>query len=88
MHFGNWHAIPPDPSREVRVSLEARVAGHQLIVELCRGDARWHWAVLSGMGNEIEGGTAPDANAAEQLAEEAVLHVHPPSVGDWVGGRI
>jgi hypothetical protein len=40
--------------------------------------------VLSGLGHEIESGTAPDAHTAERMAEEAAFHIHPPSTGDWV----
>jgi hypothetical protein len=39
---------------------------------------------MSRLGHEIEGGTARDAHTAEELAEEAAFHIHPPSVGDWV----
>jgi hypothetical protein len=83
--IGYWHAIPPDQSRLVRVSLGARVGGHELVVERCTGESCWHWAVMSNLGHEIERGTAPDAHAAEVMAEEAALHIHPPSPWDRVG---
>jgi hypothetical protein len=83
--IGYWHAIAPDPARQVRISLGARLGGHQLIVERCGDEPCWHWAVLSQTGHEIESGTAADAHTAEQMAEEAAFHIHPPSIGDWVG---
>jgi hypothetical protein len=82
--IGYWHAVSPDAASRVRVSLGARVGGHELVVERCGGEPCWHWAVLSPLGHEIESGTAPDAHTAERLAEEAAFHIHPPSVGDWV----
>jgi len=86
--IGTWHVIPLDREPLVKVSLGARVGGHQLVVRRCGGEDCWHWAVLSNLGHEIEGGTAPDAHAAERMAEEAAFHIHPPSVGDWVGRLI
>jgi hypothetical protein len=83
--IGYWHATPPDPTRQVKVSLAARVGGHELVVERCVGQSCWRWSVLSQLGHEIECGTAPDAHAAEQLAEEAALHLHPPSPWDPTG---
>jgi hypothetical protein len=82
--IGYWHLIPIDQARQVRVSLGAHVGGHELVVERCDGEPCWHWAVMSLQGQEIEGGTAPDAHTAERMAEEAAFHIHPPSVGDWV----
>jgi hypothetical protein len=86
--IGYWHAIPPDQMRHVRVCLEARLCGHELVVEQCAGQPCWHWAVMSHLGHEIESGQAPDARTAEQLAEEAAFHIHPPRPGDWVGRLI
>jgi hypothetical protein len=40
---------------------------------------------MNTLGHEIESGVAPDAHSAEKMAEEAAFHIHPPSVGDWVG---
>lgn len=82
--IGYWHAIPRDEVRHVRVSLGARLGGHELVVERCNGEPCWQWRVLNGRGHEIESGTAPSASTAERLAEEAAFHIHPPSVGDWV----
>lgn len=81
--IGYWHSISPDPVHQVPASLGAHVGGHELIVERC-GEHSWRWAVMSRLGHEIEGGTARDAHTAEELAEEAAFHIHPPSVGDWV----
>jgi hypothetical protein len=69
------------------VSLAARVCGRALIVERCVGEECWRWAVLSELGHEVECGTAPDANTAERLAEEAALYIHPQSSGDNLAGR-
>jgi hypothetical protein len=81
--IGYWHSISPDPRYPVRDLLGAHVGGHELIVERFGGQV-WHWAVMSRLGNEIEGGTAPDERSAEEMAEEAAFHIHPPTVGDWV----
>lgn len=86
--IGYWHAMAPDEAYAVQVSLRAQLVGHDLIVERCGGEPCWHWAVLSHMGHEIEGGIAQDAHAAERMAEEAAFHIHPPSIGDWVGRLI
>ena len=83
--IGCWHAIAPDASHQVRVSLGARLGGHELVVERCSGEPCWRWAVTNYVGHEIESGIAPDAHTAERMAEEAAFHLHPPSVGDWVG---
>jgi hypothetical protein len=82
--IGYWHAIAPDQARQVRVSLAARLGGYELVVERCGGETCWHWAVMSHLGHEIEGGTAPDAHSAEEMAEKAAFHIHPASAGDWV----
>ncbi len=82
--IGYWHAIHL-PDRRIQTALGAHLGGHDLVVERCRGELGWHWMVLSGFGNEIEGGDAPDAHRAEELAEEAAFHIHPPTEGDWVG---
>jgi hypothetical protein len=86
--IGYWHTIHPDETRHVWVSLGAHLGGYELIVERCSGESCWHWMVRTQNGHEIESGTAPYANAAERLAEEAAFHVHPPSVGDWIGRLI
>jgi hypothetical protein len=86
--IGYWHPNPHDEARHVRVSLGAHVGGYELVAECCGGDPCWHWMVLNRRGHEIESGTAPDADTAERLAEEAAFHIHPPSVGDWVGRLI
>jgi hypothetical protein len=86
--IGYWHEVSPDQSRRVRVSLGARLGGHELVVERCSDEPCWRWAVLSCFGHEIESGFAPDARTAELMAEEAAFHIHPPSVGDWVGRLI
>ena len=83
--IGYWHAVPADEMSHVWVKLGARLGGHELVVERCVGEPCWRWAVMSYLGHEIESGIAPDAHAAEQMAEEAAFHIHPPSVGDWVG---
>ena len=85
--IGYWHSVDL-PSRRVLVALGARLGGHDLIVEHCQGEPCWHWMVLSALGHEIEGGVAPDAHQAEMLAEAAAFHIHPPSVGDWIGRLI
>jgi hypothetical protein len=82
--IGYWHSIPSDVARHVRVSLGAHVGGCDLIVERRSGERGWSWRVTSPHGHELEAGMAPDAGAAERLAEDAAFHVHPPSVGDWV----
>jgi hypothetical protein len=81
--IGYWHVIATNRAHEA-VSLGARLGGHELVVEHCGGEPCWHWVVLSLTSHEIESGTAPDAHAAELMAEEAAFHIHPPSVGDWV----
>ena len=86
--IGYWHVVPLDQSGPILVALGARLAGHQLVVERCSGEPCWRWAVISYLGHEIEGGLAPDARSAEKMAEEAAFHIHPPSVGDWVGRLI
>ena len=83
--IGYWHTVPADEVRHVRVKLGARLGGHELVVERCGGEPCWRWAVMSCLGHEIESGTAPDAHTAEKMAEEAAFHIHPPSLGDWVG---
>jgi hypothetical protein len=83
--IGFWHALAPDPARRVRISLGARLGGYELIVERCGDEPGWRWAVLSQAGHEVEGGTAPNAQAAQRMAEEAAFHLHPPSTGDWMG---
>jgi hypothetical protein len=83
--IGCWHALPSDPDRRIQIALGARVGGHELVVERLGEERCWRWAVMSPLGNEIEGGVAPDAHSAETMAEEAAFHIHPPSVGDWVG---
>ena len=82
--IGYWHIVPL-PDTRAQVALGAHVGGHDLVVELCRGERGWHWMVLSALGHEIEAGIAADAHQAEQFAEDAAFHIHPPSVGDWVG---
>jgi hypothetical protein len=82
--IGCWHALRRDEARHVVISLGTRVGGYELVVERCEGESCWHWAVLSHLGHEMEGGTAPDAHSAERLAEEAAFHIHPPTLGDWV----
>ncbi len=82
--IGCWHALRRDQARHVLISLGTRVGGYELVVEHCDGEPCWHWVVLSHLGHEIEGGTAPDAHSAERLAEEAAFHIHPPTLGDWV----
>ena len=82
--IGYWHSIPRDVARHVRYSLEAHVGGCDLVVERRNGERAWRWRVITQHGHELECGTAPDATCAERLAEEAVFHIHPPSVGDWV----
>ena len=81
--IGYWHSVPL-PEDRAQIALGTHLGGHDLIVERCRGEYCWHWMVLSTLGREIEGGVAPDAHQAEQLAEEAAFHIHPPSIGDWV----
>lgn len=88
--IGYWHSVVVPsgvalPASQVAVALGAHLGGHDLIVEQCRGEPCWHWMVLSTLGHELEGGVAPDAHQAERLAEEAAFHIHPPSIGDWVG---
>jgi hypothetical protein len=83
--IGSWHAIPEDGARHVRVALGAHVGGYELVVERCNGELCWHWTVMNRLGHAIESGTAPYAVSAERLAEEAAFHIHPPTVGDWVG---
>jgi hypothetical protein len=85
--IGYWHVIATDRAQEA-VSLGAHLGGHELVVGHCGGEPCWHWVVLSLQGHEIESGTAPDAHAAELMAEEAAFHIHPPSVGDWVARLI
>jgi hypothetical protein len=85
--IGYWHIIATTQTQEA-VLLGAHLGGHELVVEHCGGEPCWHWAVLSLRGHEIESGTAPDAHAAEHMAEEAAFHIHPPSVGDWVARLI
>jgi hypothetical protein len=82
--IGYWHAIEPDRASQARVLVVALLAGHQLIVERS-GEHIWRWAVMNQRSHEIEGGTAPDLHTAEEMAEDAAFHIHPPSVGDWVG---
>ena len=86
--IGTWHVIPLEREPLVKVTLGARVGGHQLLVQHCDSEDCWHWVVQSNLGHEIEGGTAPDAHSAERMAEEAAFHIHPPSVGDWVARLI
>jgi hypothetical protein len=86
--IGCWHATAPDEAHHVRVSLGTRLAGHELIVERCGDEPCWRWAVVNHLGHEMESGIAPDAHTAELMAEEAAFHLHPPSVGDWVGRLI
>ena len=83
--IGFWHAIDPEDAHSIAVALGAHVGGHELIVERFAGEHDWRWIVLSRGGNEIEGGVAPDAHTAELLAEDAAFHIHPPTIGDWVG---
>lgn len=85
--IGYWHTIAT-PDGQAEIALSARLAGHCLVVERWRGEFYWHWTVLNCLGHEIEGGLAPDAHRAEQLAEEAAFHIHPPTTGDWVAGLI
>ena len=85
--IGYWHPVAP-PLDGAVVALGAHVGGHTLLVERCRGEFCWHWMVLSALGHEIEGGLAPDAHKAEQLAEEAAFHIHPPTEGDWIARLI
>ena len=83
--IGYWHAVPADEVHPVWVKLGARLCGHELVVERCVGALCWHWVVMNTLGHEIESGVAPDAHTAEKMAEEAAFHIHPPSVGDWIG---
>ncbi|MGZ6266116.1 MAG: hypothetical protein ACXWN4_04335 [Candidatus Limnocylindrales bacterium] len=83
--IGCWHAMPHDELRHVRVCLGSHVGGYELVVERCTDEPWWRWMVSNRRGHEIESGTAPDASTAERLAEEAAFHIHPPSLGDWVG---
>jgi hypothetical protein len=83
--IGYWHLIPRDESRLVRIGLGAHVGGCELVVERRNGDRLWSWRVVNQHGHEIESGAATDAGTAERLAEEAAFHIHPPTVGDWVG---
>ncbi|MGA3029820.1 MAG: hypothetical protein ABSE58_03645 [Candidatus Limnocylindrales bacterium] len=81
--IGYWHAISPDRHVQAGVAMGAHLGGHELIVERsCEGC--WRWAVMNCLGHEIEGGTAPDERTAEEMAEDAAFHIHPPTVGDWV----
>jgi len=82
--IGYWHATAFGRANRVPVSLCAHVGGYELMVE-CSGEHCWHWVVMNHRGHEIEEGTAPDAHTAEEMAEAAAFHIHPPSVGDWVG---
>jgi hypothetical protein len=82
--IGCWHALGSNEARHVLISLGSHVGGYELVVERCDGEPCWHWAVLSHLGHEMEGGTAPDAHSAELQAEEAAFHIHPPMLGDWV----
>ena len=83
--IGYWHEIASAEVRSVAVALAAHVGGHELMVERFDGEHCWRWIVLSGRGHEIEGGVAPDAHTAELLAEDAAFHIHPPTIGDWIG---
>ena len=85
--IGYWHTVSP-PDAAAMVALGAHVGGHILLVERCRGEVCWQWMVLSSLGHEIEGGTAPDAHRAEVAAEEAAFHIHPPTEGDWIARLI
>jgi hypothetical protein len=82
--IGYWHVVAPDQMSQARVAAGALLGGHELIVE-CSGERCWRWAVMSQRSHEIEGGTAPDMRTAEAMAEDAAFHIHPPSLGDWVG---
>ena len=83
--IGYWHVIAPEDAHSIAVALGAHVGGHELIVERFDGERNWRWIVLSGRGHEIECGVAPDAHTAELLAEDAAFHIHPPTIGDWIG---
>jgi hypothetical protein len=82
--IGTWRVVSLEREPLVKISLGARVGGHQLLVQRCGGEDCWHWVVQGSLGREIEGGTAPDARSAELMAEEAAFHIHPPSVGGRV----
>ena len=86
--IGYWHVMAAESGGRALVVLGTSLGGHELVVERCCDTPDWHWMVLSKLGHELEGGTAPDAHTAEALAEEAAFHIHPPSVGDWVGRLI
>jgi hypothetical protein len=86
--IGYWHVVGADETRHALIALGARLGGYELVVERCGVEPCWHWMVLSRQGHEIEGGTAPSAHTAEEMAEEAAFHIHPPSEGDWVGRLI
>lgn len=80
--IGYWHPIPCERGLRARVSRAAHLGGHDLIVE--RSNEHWRWAVLNYLGHEIECGMAPDEHTAEEMAEDAAFHIHPPTIGDWI----
>lgn len=82
--IGFWRPAPPDPLRHVTAVRTAILHGQRLFVEQSEGECCWHWAVRTPGGHEIESGLADDALSAEQEAEEAAFHIHPPTIGDWV----
>jgi hypothetical protein len=83
--IGYWHVVPLDEPTNIWIKLGTHLGGYDLVVERCLDEPCWRWMILSKLGHEIEGGTAPDAHTAESLAEDAAFHLHPPSTGDWVG---
>ncbi len=80
--IGYWQSVS-QAGPQARVTLAAHLGGHELIVERT-GEHLWRWAVINCLGHEIESGTAPGQEAAEQMAEDAAFHIHPPTTGDWV----
>ena len=81
--IGYWHSVPMGAGRPTRSCLEAHLGGYELVVESGSG-REWFWRVVNLRGHEIESGLASDQSSAEQDAEEAAFHIHPPTVGDWV----
>ncbi len=82
--IGFWQPVPPDAARRVIVARTALLHGQRLVVEQCAGEPCWHWSVRTEGGHELEAGVAPDIRSAEQRAEDAAFHIHPPTLGDWV----
>ena len=82
--IGYWHVESPDAKRRIRSARGAELHGLTLVVEQCEDEDCWQWSVLSAHGHVIESGVEPSVRAAEERAEAAAFHVHPPMLGDWI----